>query len=231
MKNSTHDYAVIALTGPNVSKIADDIGAGALNQLKFFEACHARIFDNEIYGARLSYVGEPGWEITCKSNMVSALYSILKDAGAKPAGLFAQTAMRIEKRFLAYGHELDTDINPLEAGLEFAIDWNKEFIGRDALIRARDNGAQNRIMSIKFNDRDAIPLGNEPVYLNNDIVGKTTSASFGYRVGTSVALADISRIEARTSGTVVEVDIAGDRYEGTISTTAVFDPSGTRMRI
>ena len=86
-------------------------------------------------------------------------------------------------------------------------------------------------MSIKFNDRDAIPLGNEPVYLNNDIVGKTTSASFGYRVGTSVALADISRIEARTSGTIVEVDIAGDRYEGTISTTAVFDPSGTRMRI
>ena len=138
--------------------------------------------------------------------------------------------MRIEKRFLAYGHELDMDISPIEAGLDFAIDWEKEFVGHTALREARSRGTTNRIFSIVFEDRDAVPIGNEPVMFGQEIIGKTTSASFGYRVNAPVALADFSMGTDVSDRLEVEVNIAGSRYRGRIVARAVFDPEGRRMR-
>ncbi len=87
---------------------------------------------------RLSYVGEAGWELTCAAEHAGPLFDALFNADARPAGLFAQTSMRIEKRFLAYGHDLDCNINPLSAGLDFAIDWSSDFIGKEALLKLRE---------------------------------------------------------------------------------------------
>ena len=145
--------------------------------------------------------------------------------------MFAQTSMRIEKRFLAYGHELDTDISPLEAGLEFAVDWNKDFIGRDALLEKKERGAGNRIVSILLDDEGAVPLGGEPVLAGGTIVGKTTSAAFGFRIGAPIALADIAGPAAREEGARVEIDIAGAPFAGRIAAGAAFDPEGKRMRL
>ena len=138
--------------------------------------------------------------------------------------------MRIEKRFLAYGHELDADISPLEAGLEFAVDWRKDFIGRKALLERKRQGARNRIVSIVFSEKHAVPLGNEPVVADGKIVGRTTSAAFGFRIGAPVALANITEPEARRTGAGVVIDIAGTPFQGRVVAGAVFDPEGRRMR-
>jgi 4-methylaminobutanoate oxidase (formaldehyde-forming) len=200
-----------------------------MNQLGYFRWCEANIAGVPVQATRLSYVDEAGWELTCESTQAEALFDALVAAGAKPAGIFAQTSMRIEKRFLSYGHDLDTDLNPLEAGLEFSIDWDSEFIGKSALLEIRDQAPANRLVSIVFDSINAQPLGNEPVYHQGRIIGKTTSAAFGYRIGKPVAIALVSS-NCELEGLVVDVDIAGSQNAGSIHTNAAWDPDGSILR-
>ncbi len=226
----TDQLAVISLVGPESTKIANLAGAESLTQLAYYEFGTARIANCPVEAARLTYVGEFGWELTCRSEDVVQIYASLRALGAKPAGMFALTSMRIEKRFLAYGHELDSQISPIEAGLELAIDWTKEFIGKPALEKRRKSAGRSRIVSIIFDDSADVPLGDEPVYFAGEIVGKTTSAAFGYRINSPIALAHIIDGIAIDDGTAVTVSIAGQHCSGRVVDGAAFDASGTRMK-
>ncbi|MCP5080675.1 MAG: FAD-dependent oxidoreductase [Alphaproteobacteria bacterium] len=216
--DETEELAIIGLMGPRAAPIAVDLGAGDLLALKFFTHGEVEIAGKPVRGTRLSYVGEAGWELTCSASDAAAIYDALYAAGARPSGTLAQTAMRIEKRFLSYGHDLDTDVTPLEAGLEFAVDWSKNFIGKSAVQKRKDDGITNTIVSILLDDADGVPLGNEPVYLGKEIIGQTTSAAFGYRVGKPVALAFVK--SDRLSDALdnpIHIDIARTLFSGRAS--------------
>ncbi len=230
LTDSSGDFAVIGLMGPESTDIAVAVGAASLNEIGYFRWADAEVAGHRVQAVRLSYVGEAGWEMTCRSEAAEAVYDAIRACGARPAGMFAQTSMRIEKRFLAHGRELDTEVSPLEAGLEFAVDWNKEFVGKAALLARRERGAVNRIVSIVFDDRDAVPLGDEPVLFEERIVGKTTSAAFGFRIDAPIALASVTERNARTEGANVAVNIAGTLFSGRVVAGAAFDPKGGRMR-
>ena len=231
LADQTDDFAVLGLMGPKAAGIVAQLGAEELNQLGYFEFCDAVIAGVDVQAARLSYVGEAGWEISCPGSQAEKLFDALIAAGAKPAGILAQTSMRIEKRFLAYGHDLDTDINPFQAGLEFALDWDSDFVGKDALLDLRDHPPESKLLSIVFDSVDAQPLGNEPVYHEGRIIGKTTSAAFGYRVGKPVAIALIEfESEKNLDQLEVDVDIARSQNAGTIKLNSVHDPEGSSMR-
>ncbi|MCP4236165.1 MAG: FAD-dependent oxidoreductase [Aestuariibacter sp.] len=226
----TENFSVLGLMGPKSTEIITQLSAYKLIDLPYFHHCSADIRGIPVDAVRLSYVGESGWEITCAAKDSVRLYDLLYQAGARPAGIFAQSSMRIEKRFLAYGHDLDTDINPLQAGLGFAIDWQSNFIGKQALLNYRKNPTATQIVSLVLHDIDAVPLGNEPVYYQGEIIGKTTSAAFGYRIGKPVAIALINS-QLTPDQLTVEVDIARVKFIATITTKAAFDADGTRMRI
>ena len=229
--DETEAYAVLALAGPEAARVAGTAGAGALNALGYFRHREVRIAGVAVRGVRLSYVGEAGWEITCPSDRADTVYEALHEAGARPCGVLARTSMRIEKRFLACGHDIDTDITPLEAGLGFAIRRDRDFVGREALLRLGSRPPKQRVVTIVLDDPEAVPLGSEPVRLGGRIVGKTTSAAFGYRIGRPVALAviDAERL-AGAPAQRVDIDIAGVRASGAVTFGAAYDPRGTRMR-
>ncbi|MFA9419400.1 MAG: FAD-dependent oxidoreductase [Gammaproteobacteria bacterium] len=229
--DETEDYAVLCLMGPESSEIIKQLGAEEINSLGYFQHCQSQIAGVDVEAVRLSYVGEAGWEITCRADKALKLYDALAQAGAEPAGIFAQSSMRIEKQFLAYGHDIDTDTNPFQAGLAFAIDWQSEFIGKQALESLREREPDTRLLSIILDDERAVPLGNEPVYANGKIIGKTTSAAFGYRIGKPIAIAQLQTSALQElDGQSVQIDIARCNFSGTISTTAAYDPKGQRMR-
>ena len=229
--DETGDLAVLALMGPEAPRVAAALGAEALNDIGYFRHAEAEISGIPVRAARLSYVGETGWEIACRAGDAVRLYGLLHDVGARPCGLYAQTSMRIEKRFLAMGHDLDADVSPLEAGLEFAVAWERNFIGRDALLRRREAGPESAMVTIVLEDETAVPLGNEPVYRDGAVLGQTTSAAFGYRTGKPLALAYLRTEPARAlEGAWVEVDIARRMFGGTVSLKAAFDPDGHRLR-
>lgn len=230
LRDETEDYAVIGIMGPNAADLVSSIGAGELRDLKYFRHGEAEIAGSAVRGVRLSYVGEAGWELTCAASDAPKVYDALHEAGARPAGTFAQTSMRIEKRYLSYGHDLDTDVTPFEAGLEFAVHWDSDFIGKEALLERRETAPKSRMVSIVLDDAEAVPLGNEPVYAGGEIVGQTTSAAFGYRVGKPVALGFLSNAFLTSGTTTVEVDIARELFSGSVSLRPVYDPNGSRMR-
>lgn len=223
----TEAFAVLGLSGPDSAGIADAIGAGWMNDIGYFGHEEGLIGGLMVRAARLSYVGEAGWELTCAAADASALFAVLAAQGVRPVGAFVQTAMRIEKGFLAYGHDLDTDVTPQMAGLEFALAAGKDFIGKDAL--ATRPAPASRLVSLGFQDAGAVPLGNEPVLRDGRIIGKTTSAAFGYRVARPVAIALLDS-DAVYDGARVEADIAGELTQARLSVTPLFDPSGARMR-
>ena len=116
LRDVTGDWAVLGLMGPAAPGIARALGGDPLLDLGYFRHGPARLAGCEVRGARLSYVGEAGWEIACRAGDAPALYAAMTAAGARPAGLYAQTSMRIEKGFCAMGHELDGDLSPIETG-------------------------------------------------------------------------------------------------------------------
>ncbi len=221
IKDVTHHTGVFALMGPDASAIAASLGAEGLDELRFYRHTTATMAGIDVRATRLSYVGEPGWEISCAKDYAQTLCEKMIDAGAQPAGIFAQTSMRIEKRFLAYGHDLDTDISPVHSGLLRTVDFETDFIGREALLQLQQQALQTYIATFILNDTTAVPLGSEPVYIHDEIVGKSTSAAFGYRIGKPLALVTIHNphtiTELQKQGSLTAaLDIAGLRFEGTL---------------
>lgn len=226
--DSTEKYAVLGLMGPDAGRISESVGAPELNDLGYFKVGTARIAGKHVRAARMSYVGEAGWEITMLTKNAQAVYGALTAAGATPAGLYAQTSMRIEKGFCAMGHELDGDTTPIETGLDFAVRKSGAFIGAEALAERRVTGARTKIVSLRFDENEAVPLGHEPIYSGDRIVGQTSSTAYGFRVGAPIAL---GHADGLSDGQKVKVDIARKFFEATVTIGPLFDPQGTRMRL
>ncbi len=233
LSDSTQDYAVLGLMGPEAARIATETGAPELNDIGYFKVGTAHIAGHHVRAMRMSYVGEAGWEITCKSENVRSIYAALVAAGATPAGLYAQSAMRIEKGFCAMGHELDGDATPVEAGMAALTSMKKDFIGRDALQTRIENGPQSRLVTLILEDENAVPLGHEPIYFEGKAIGHTTSAAFGYRIGKPVALGYVHLPDPvrNPDGIEVELDIARTMFKGRLQVGPAFDASGARMRV
>ena len=223
----TEQYAVLALMGPNAYKIAHALG-GDIDEIDYFKHAEGNLAGISVRAARLSYVGEAGWEITCDAGDANQLYAALIKQGAVPAGLFAQSSMRIEKAFCAMGHELDSDISPYDVGLASFTRKNGGFCGYEALQAKRNSGEKNQLVSLVLEDTDAQPLGFEPVYLGGEIIGTTSSCAYGYRVGKPVALALVNTTLSEADS--VKVDIAGQLFSAKVKVSAMYDPQGLRMK-
>jgi 4-methylaminobutanoate oxidase (formaldehyde-forming) len=214
--------------GPNAMSIATSLGA-QLESLGYFKHTETTLGGIAVRAARLSYVGEAGWEITCESTDAVDLYKALNAAGAKPAGLLAQTSMRVEKGFRAMGHELDADVTPADVGLDLFTRKEGGFVGYDAMKAKSATPALKQIVSLTIDDENAVPLGHEPVITNDKIIGRTTTCAFGYRVGKPIALAYVS--SSINVGEQVEIDIAGELFKAQVDIAPLYDATGTRMKV
>ncbi|MBT5862143.1 MAG: FAD-dependent oxidoreductase [Gammaproteobacteria bacterium] len=224
--DSTEDYSVLGLMGPDAARIITQTGAADLNALGYFKVGTAHIAGKHVRAVRMSYVGEAGFEITCKAENASTIYAAITAAGATPAGLFAQTSMRIEKGFAAMGHELDSDISPVQVGMAGMAAKTGGFVGAEALTKHRETQKLSMV-TILLDDDTAVPIGHEPIYLGDKIIGQTTSAAYGYRVGAPIALAHVTDVQ---DGAAILMDIAGVKMAGRMLVGPAFNPSGDRMR-
>ena len=147
-----------------------------------------------------------------------AAHEALVAAGATHAGLYASGSLRIESGFRAFGHELTPGTTPFEAGLGAFAAFGTGFVGEDAL---KAHHPERRIVSILFDDPDAIPIHDEPIYFDGQVVGQITSAAWSYRFGRSVALAmvraPLDRLEGQEIVDGFEVEIACARFSAKAS--------------
>jgi 4-methylaminobutanoate oxidase (formaldehyde-forming) len=212
----TEDYNVISVMGPNAGKVLNTFNSVlfSLENATYGSVINFKIGNENAYALRLSYVGEEGWEFHVPKDKICVLYKEILKAGSnfgiRPIGNHAISAMRIEKGFRAIGHELSPDETPLEAGLSFAIDWNKHFLGKEALLIQKEAGLKKRLACFVLEDKNITLWGSEPILWNGAKVGYTTSAAYGPTVGASVAMGYIAKPEG---GIVLKSDLENDKFE------------------
>jgi 4-methylaminobutanoate oxidase (formaldehyde-forming) len=152
-----------------------------------------------VLAMRVTYVGELGWELHVPAEYAAGVYDDVMSAGVdlgiRPVGLSAMSGLRLEKGYRDMGVDIDNTDNPLEAGLGFAVAWDKPggFIGRDALLGARAEGPpRHRVVGLLVDDPAADLFGNEPVFLADQWVGYVRAAAYGFTVGGPAALAQVT---------------------------------------
>jgi len=158
-----------------------------------------------VLAVRVTYVGELGWELHVPAEYALGVYDDLVEAGGdlgfRPIGLSAMSSLRLEKGYRDMGVDIDNTDNPLEAGLGFAVAWDKPggFIGRDALLKARAEGPpRNRVVGLLVDDPAVDLFGNEPVLRDGEWAGYVRAAAFGYTVGGPVGLAQVTHRDGVT---------------------------------
>ncbi len=182
---------------------------------------------------RVTYVGELGWELYCPSEFGLRLWDTVWEAGHSHSltagGYKAVDSMRLEKGYRVWGADIGPEVNPYEAGLGFAVKLEKgDFIGRAALVKAREKEPATRLACLVLEDPRSVALGSEPVRIAGAIAGRVTSGGYGYTVGRSIAYAYVPA--SAQTGTAVEVEIFGTWVSGRISDEPLFDPKGERVR-
>lgn len=180
---------------------------------------------------RVSYVGELGWELYTDAAAGLRLWDALWDAGQGhgivAAGRSAFGSLRLEKGYRAWGVDMTTEHDPVEAGLEFAVRPGKgEFAGREALQRRPH---PRKLACLTLEDPGTMVMGREPVRIDGTPVGYVTSAAFGYTIGRPVAYAWLSAEHAEP-GTPVTIDYFGRPVAATVAPEPLVDPEMARIR-
>jgi 4-methylaminobutanoate oxidase (formaldehyde-forming) len=239
-------YAMMALMGPASRQLLSRVSTARFDS-DAFPFGTSQLIDLGYATARatrLTYVGELGWELYVPVEFATAVYEEIvaagDDLGLSNAGYYAVDTLRLEKGYRAWGRELTPDINPFEAGLAFAVSWDKgNFRGRAALERLQATGGaatvRRRIVSLVVDAPHTNLWGNELVLRDGRPAGFVTSAAFGHTVGRPVALGLVSNPVAAADKAWVEsgkweVDLAGDRLAAAASLRAPYDPAGLRVR-
>jgi len=190
---------------------------------------------------RISYVGELGWELYVSSDQAAHVFEALAEAGADSrmtlCGLHAMDSCRLEKGFRHFGHDITDEDHVLEAGLGFAVRTGKgvDFIGRDAVLRKRDDGLGRRLVQFRLTDPEPLLYHNEPILRDGRIVGQLTSGGYGHALGAAVGLGYVPCREpgekaAEMLASSYAIEVAGRQVVAEASLAPLYDPEGARMR-
>jgi glycine cleavage system aminomethyltransferase T/glycine/D-amino acid oxidase-like deaminating enzyme len=187
---------------------------------------------------RVSYVGELGWEIYVSTDMCGHVFEVLSEAGAdvglKLCGMHMMDSCRIEKGFRHFGHDITCEDHVLEAGLGFAVGRDKaDYVGRDAVLRKREAGLGRRLVQLRLNDPEPLLYHNEPILRDGEIVGYTSSGSYGHWLGGAIGMGYVPCPGESTKDVLAsnyEIEVAGVRVAATASLKPLYDPTAARVR-
>jgi glycine cleavage system aminomethyltransferase T len=199
----------------------------------YYTTKHLHIDAVPAYALRVSYAGELGWELYAPTEYALRLWDVLWEAGRPHdliiAGNGAFDSLRLEKGYRLWGADIHTDYNPYEAGLGWAVKLDKgDFIGRDALVKAKAEGLQKKLCAMTLNNGGVV-LGKEPIFSNGTQLGYVSSANYGYSVGKFIAYGYLP-ISHASVGSQVEIEYFGERLPATVSDEPLFDAKGARMK-
>ena len=229
LNDVTSGTAILGVAGPKACELMARLTDEALDERAFapYTCRTMEVGYATVRAARLSYTGEPGFELHVPAEFAACVYESIVDAGAelglRDAGALALDSLRAERGFRSWGHELDADTTPIEAGIGFAVPRAKrtDFIGREAIERQRAAGPQRRLVFLSIRDLEAWPLGSEPILHGDDVVGQVTTAFWAHTVGCAMVMGYVigttEVIGVRIDAGGFAVEIACRRFEADAS--------------
>ena len=213
------DLSLIALQGPKAVEILEKLMPG-VSMLKFMNGNNFKFNGSNIYITRSGYTGEDGFEISIPNNKVEILIKLLVNSKVKPIGLGARDTLRLEAGLCLYGHDLNEEINPIEANLKWAIAKKRReeggFNGWEKIKNNLDNGCSKIRVGILPEGRVIAREGVKIFSIANKEIGKITSGTFGPSINASVAMGYIN-YDASGIGNKIRLEIRGKKYEAKVS--------------
>jgi glycine cleavage system aminomethyltransferase T len=181
--------------------------------------------------ARLTYVGEHGYELFVPAEHALDVHGALvdrgQDVGLRHVGLKAVNSLRLEKGYRDYGHDIDNLDNVYDVGLSFTCDLSKEFNGKAHVLEAASQPRSQRLVSVLIEDRDAWPQPGAPVLRDGAVVGDLRSVTYGHTLQGFVGLA---MVDGPVKGGAFAVDVGGRTYRAEASLRGFYDPRSERVR-
>jgi len=206
--DNTFATGMLALQGPKAIEMCEDIFATSPASLAYYYATPTKWGDRECILSRTGYTGEDGIEVIVANEYVVELADLFVSRGALPCGLGARDTLRLEAGMPLYGHELNDTIDPLQAGLAWAVKFTKpEFVGRTELLERKENTQLPRRVGLAIEGKRAAREGS-PVLFGDLVVGQVTSGSFSPTLERVIAMAYVPPT-LTTIGMKLQVDIRG----------------------
>jgi len=236
IEDVTSSRACLGIWGPRVRDIVQPLTETNLSTAGFpyLSARSLAVGMVPCLGLRVTYVGELGWELYCPTEYGLQLWDTLWNAGSPfgmvAAGYRAIESMRLEKGYRVWSSDITPEDNPYEAGLGFAVRLNKsvDFIGKPALVSAKNDGIRRRLRPLLLEDGEAIVFGGEPVRVDGRVAGRVTSGGYGYTIERSIAYAYLP--PACKPGSSVEVQVFNRWVPAAVASEPLYDPTGERIR-
>ena len=247
LTNVTSGMGVLSVMGPRSreflqSLTPDDLSAAAFPfaTSRVIELAYARV-----RASRITYVGELGWELYVPTEFMPGVYDELVAAGTGHglvhAGYHALNSLRIEKGYRHWGHDITDEDTPLEAGLAFAVKFDKAggFIGRDALLFQKQTAPRKRLVQFKLKAPEPLLYHNEPIWMGDSIVGFIRSGMYGHSLGAAVGLGYVTTTPAAAPPGAAaaaigaddyDIEVAGTRHAATASLQPLYDPRNERIK-
>jgi 4-methylaminobutanoate oxidase (formaldehyde-forming) len=232
--------AVICVMGPNARRLLETVSPNDFgNDINPFGTCQdIEIGMGMARAHRVTYVGELGWELYVSTDMAAHVFETLFDAGrdmgAKLCGLHMMDSCRIEKGFRHFGHDISSEDHILEAGLGFALKKSDDmYVGRDAVMRKRDEGLQKRMLQFQLTDPAPLVYHAEPILRDGTLVGYLTSGNYGHTLGSAIGLGYVPSVGETMRDLLAsryDIEIAGQRFAATASAKPLYDPRSERVK-
>lgn len=236
----TAGEGVIAVMGPNARKLLQAVSPNDFSNdvNPFGTAQEIELGMGMARVHRVTYVGELGWEVYVSSDMAAYAFEVLhaagQDMGVKLCGMHMMDAGRIEKGFRHFGHDITSEDHVLEAGLGFAVKTDKPaFIGRDAVLRKKDEGLNSRLVQFKLTDPEPLLYHNEPVMRDGEVVGYLSSGVYGHHMGAAMGMGYVpckGETVAEVLASTYEIDVMGTRIKAEASLKPFYDPKSERVK-
>jgi aminomethyltransferase len=219
------DYAQLAVQGPRALAVTQRLTPVPLADIKYYRFVEGEVAGSKALIARTGYTGEDGFEIYLAPEAAPALWRELlatgADDGIVPCGLGARDTLRFEACMALYGNDIDDTTTPLEAGLEWIVKLDKEpFLGRDALLKQRDQGIGRKLAGFEMRGR-GIPRHGYPIWEGGRQVGAVTSGTFAPTLEKAVGLGYVP-VALAAVGSKIEIDIRGQQVPAEVVETPFY---------
>ncbi|MCP5097932.1 MAG: FAD-dependent oxidoreductase [Chloroflexi bacterium] len=238
----TSAYAILNIQGPKSRQLLSSLTTVDMSNEAFpyLTMQELDIGYALVKALRVTYVGELGYELYVPTDFAVHVYDLLMEAGKavdlKLAGLQALETLRLEKPYRDYGADIDNMDTPLEAGLRFFVNFDKPdgFIGREALLRQKEEGMEQRFVQFLLQDPEPLLHGGEPIVRNGEYAGYIRAGGYGHTLGGAIGLGFVENEAGVTpryikEGTY-EIEVAGVRYAAKASLRPMYDPKNKRVR-
>jgi aminomethyltransferase len=192
VEDVSRSFVILAIQGPKSKDTLQRISDTDLNNVSFFNCCYANVADTPCILSHTGYTGELGYELQITppdkaERVYKAILEAGKDYNIKPIGLGARDTLRLEKCFMLAGNEFAGGRTPLEAGLDWVINWDHEFTGKKQLIKQKEKGGYDRLTCLLCVDR-GVPRHGCEIMKNNEKVGVVTSGTLSPCLNTGIAM-------------------------------------------